>query len=282
MRQRPAIVAAALMLWNVSSVGGAMADSKVSEWSGLVTIPLTLPPPPPEPVAAGLCEHLTVEPQTAGGRIASSLGWAVTREVSLRGIDVVSFVGGFEPGTSGSCQMADGNVGLFEGDQLRWLVFDEEEGTQRIGTVEAFEKKAIRIWSGDFLPQPVADLHIDASGAVTLATLAPFEQFCDGKASVPNIYGIPIAEGRERITSAGWSPVLGILPGEPEDPRSRELKAAGIYEVESCSGTGFGYCSFGYAGQFAELSVVTVGEGGALSTPLVASYSVSCAIPEAE
>lgn len=282
MRQRTAMVAAALMLWNVSSVGGAMADSTVSEMGGLVTMSLTFLPPPPEPVEAGLCDHLTVEPQTAGGRIASSLGWAVTREVSLRGTDVVSFVGGFEPGTSGSCQMADGNVGIFEGDQLRWLVFDERQGTERIGTVEVFEKKAIRIWSGDFLPHPVADLYIDASGAVILATLAPFEQFCDGKASVPNIYGIPIAEGRERITSAGWSPVLGILPGEPEDPRSDELKAAGIYEVQSCSGTGFGFCSFGYAGQFADLSVITVGDGEASSTPLVASYSVSCAIAEAE
>lgn len=58
-----------------------------------------------------------------------------------------------------------------------------------------------------------------------------------------------------------------------------ELKAAGIYEVQSCSGTQFGYCSFGYEGQFAELSVVTVGEGEPSSTPQVARYSVSCAIP---
>jgi len=57
-----------------------------------------------------------IQPQTAGGRLATALGWAVTGEVSLDGMDVVSFVGGFAPGTSGSCQMTDGNVGLFDDD----------------------------------------------------------------------------------------------------------------------------------------------------------------------
>lgn len=279
MGQHLARVAAALLLWNAAGVSGAVAASPSSTPGGLVTTALTRLPPPPQPVEPGFCDHLMIEPQTAGGRVASALGWAVTGEVSLEGMDVVSFTGGFEPGTSGSCQMTDGNVGVFDDEQLRWLVYGKKGATSRIGVVEAFEKSAIRIWSGDYLPQPLVDMRIDTSGAVSLGNLAPAERFCDGKATVPNIYGIPIAEAREALASAGWGPVLGIAQGEPVDLRSEELKAAGIYEVQSCSGTGFGYCSFGYSGQFAELSVVTVGEGEPSATPEVARYSVSCAVP---
>ncbi len=280
MRQHLGRVAAALLLWNAASVSGAVPASASSTTGGLVTTALTRLPPPPQLVEPGACDHLTIEPQTAGGRVASALGWAVTGEVSLNGMDVVSFIGGFEPGTSGSCQMTDGNVGVFDDEQLRWLVYGKKGKSSRIGIVQAFEKSAIRIWSGDFLPQPVVDMRIGASGAVSLGNLAAVERFCDGKATVPNIYGIPISEARDALASAGWGPVLGIAPDEPVDVRSEELKAAGIHEVQSCSGTGFGYCSFGYAGQFAELSVVTVGEGEPSSTPEVARYSVSCAIPE--
>ncbi|CAD7057362.1 hypothetical protein RHAB21_01138 [Pseudorhizobium halotolerans] len=280
MRKHLGRVAAALLLWNVAIVSGAVAASPPSVTGGLVTTALTRLPPPPRPVEPGSCNHLTIQPQTAGGRVASALGWAVTGEVSMSGMDVVSFVGGFEPGTSGSCRMTDGNVGVFDDDQLRWLVYGKKSESSRIGTVHAFEKSAIRIWSGDYLPQPLADMRIGTSGGVSLGSLAPVERFCDGKATVPNIYGIPIAEAREALASAGWGPVLGIGPDEPADVRSAQLKAAGIYEVQFCSGTGLGYCSFGYAGQFAELSVVTVGEGKPSSSPQVARYSVSCAIPD--
>ena len=279
---RPVRWATASVLLTAALVGGSAANSPPQGTGGLVVVELRRLPPPPEPVEAGSCDHLLVEPQSAGGVEAKALGWAVTAEVSLGGLDVVSFVGKMEPGTSGSCRTSDGNVALFESNQLRWLVYGEKGANGRIGSIQSFEQKAIRIWSGDFLPQPVADLNVDAGGAVFLSALADEEQFCDGQATVPNIYGMPIAAARQELVSAGWGPVLGILPGEPSDSRAKSLKAAGIYEVQSCSPTGFGFCSFGYGGQFAELSVVTVGEGAASSTPEVARYSVSCAIPGGE
>ncbi len=280
--EKLARLAAGSVLLSAALVGASAADSLPQGMDGIVVVELTRLPPPPRPVEAGSCDHLWVEPGTAGGAEVKALGWAVTGEVSLGGFDVVSFVGGFEPGTSGSCRSSDGNVALFEGDQLRWLVYGEKDASGRIGSIQPFEDRAIRVWGGDFLPQPVADLHVDASGAVFLAALADEEQFCDGQATVPNIYGMPIAAAREELTSAGWGPLLGILPGETADSRAEALKAAGIYEVQSCSPTGFGFCSFRYSGQFAELSVVTVGEGAPSPTPDVARYDVSCAIPGVE
>ncbi|MFD2649374.1 hypothetical protein ACFSX5_16430 [Devosia albogilva] len=281
-RAKLARVVAASALVSAALVSGPAADSLPQGMDGLVVVELRRLPPPPEPVEAGFCDHLLVEPGTAGGVEVAALGWAVTGEVSLGGFEVVSFVGGFEPGTSGSCRSNDGNVALFESDQLRWLVYGEKGASGRIGSIQPFEDRAIRIWGGDFLPQPVADLHVDASGAISLAALADEEQFCDGEATVPNIYGMPIAAAREELASAGWGPLLGILPGEPADSRAEALKAAGIYEVQSCSPTGFGFCSFRYSGQFSELSVVTVGEGAPSATPEVARYSVSCATPGVE
>ncbi len=275
-------MAAASVLLSAAFVSGSAADSLLQGVDGLLVVELRRLPSPPEPVEAGFCDHLLVEPGTAGGVEAKALGWAVTGEGSLGGFDVVSFVGGFEPGTSGSCRSSDGNEALFEGEQLRWLVYGEEGASGRIGSIRPFEDRAVRIWGGAFLPQPVADLHVDASGAVSLAALADEEQFCEGQATVPNIYGMPIAAAREELASAGWGPLLGILPGEPADLRAEALKAAGIYEVQSCSPTGFGFCSFRYSGQFAQLSVVTVGEGAPSATPEVARYSVSCAMPGVE
>ncbi|MBF0680309.1 MAG: hypothetical protein IR164_15390 [Devosia sp.] len=272
-------VAAATMLASAVFASGSVADTLPSGMDGLVVVELTRLPPAPQPVEPALCDHLLVEPRTAGGAKAKALGWAVTGEVSLKGFDVVSFVGGVEPGTSGSCQTSDGNVALFDGEQLHWLVYGEKGAGARIGSVQSFENAAIRIWDGEFLPQPIADLHVDKGGAISLVALADVEQFCDGQAAVPNIYGMPIASAREELASAGWGPILGIHPGEPADTRAEALKASGIYEVQSCSPTGFGSCSFRYSGQFAELSVVTVGEGAGLSTPAVARYDVACAIP---
>lgn len=272
------VPALALLLGTASSTP-ALAQGAISGRDDLVLVELRKLPPPPAPADRQFCDHLTIEPSTPGGQLAEKLGWAVTGEVSVGGIDAISFVASFDLGTSGSCQLNDGNVGLFDGDSLRWLVYGAPDATQSIGIVLPFEDHAIRIWSGDFLSQPVADLHLDGSEP-SLADLAATENFCDGKASVPNIYGKPIGEVRKALTKAGWSPVLGILEEDYTDSRSEALKADGLIEVQGCSGTGFGYCSFGYAGQFASLDVVTVGEGDMGTTPDVARYSVTCSVAE--
>jgi hypothetical protein len=261
------------------SAAGALAQTSVSGPEGLVLVEMKRLPPVPEPVDVQYCDHRTIEPKTAGGQLAAKLGWAVTGEVSLDGLDAVSFVAGFEPGTSGSCRLIDGNVGLFDGAELRWLVYGEAEASDNIGSIFPFEAGSLRIWNGDFLSQPVADLHLDANDTPSMSALADVETFCDARASVPNIYGRPIGDARKALQKAGWAPVLGTFEDDIVDSHSEMLKANGLIEVQGCSGTGFGYCSFGYAGQFADLTVVTVGEGDAGATPDIVRYDVSCAIP---
>ena len=61
----------------------------------------------------------------------------------------------------------------------------------------------------------------------------------------------------------------------PDHPQSREaeLMKRGVVEVDGCSGTGFGYCSYGYESPAATLSLATVGDA---DDPAVSSYDVRC------
>ena len=75
---------------------------------------------------------------------------------------------------------------------------------------------------------------------------------------------------------AGWQPV----PGDPAQQAlgwAKDIAAAGVPEVEDCSGTGFAFCAFTYARPAGTLSVVTAGEGGEDgSLPAVSRYWVDC------
>ena len=102
--------------------------------------------------------------------------------------------------------------------------------------------------------------------------MAPQETLCGGKAVVPNIYGKPINEARRLLWARGWAPVP-TRPAPEAASREGELAKRGVTEVEGCSGTGFGYCSYNYRGGGGLLSVATVGEG---DFPTVSGYSVTC------
>lgn len=270
------LILLAIALPGASGIGQVALASPVP---GLVLTQLSRLPSPPSSADAGYCQHLLITPATDAGVLVRDLGWVVTAELKLGPYDAVSFAGGFEAGTSGSCRLIDGNVGIFEGDRLRHLVYAKPGAEIGIGRIEPFETTGIRIWNGDFLPQPIADLHHDQNGTVSLEMPAALERFCEGEAEVPNIYGMPIAQARSILAGHGWLPFRSILPGQDADPRSQALLQEGMTEVETCFGTGFGYCSFLYEGQFARLSVTSVGDGEAAITPPVAGYAVACALP---
>src|SRR5690606_32240730 len=117
--------------------------------------------------------------------------------------------------------------------------------------------------------QPLADIRQDADGAILVGPLAAEEAFCDGSATVPNIYGLPIAEARDSISRFGWKPVESASSEWP-DQRSAALAALGLSEVTGCSGTGFGYCGFDYRAGKASLSITSVGDAEPPATPAVA------------
>lgn len=234
-----------------------------------------LPQAPEDAGDAEWCSHLVIDATTPGGLSVEDRGWAVTSEVELSEVTLVSFVAGFEAGTSGSCALRDGNVGIFSGTDLVGVAYAPTGSPLSIGHLHPFGADGARIWSGDFLSMPVADIALYGGFAVAVRPLAAEETFCGDAASVPNIYGDPIAEARETLAASGWNP-REIAESEDLDSRSREYRALGLVELEGCSGTGFGFCSFAYEGPAGTLSVTTVGEGEEGGTPTVSSYGVTC------
>ena len=219
------------------------------------------------------CVRLTTKAASRAAAQVAAAGWAVTGEARLGRLQAVAFVGGARGGTSGSCLLTQGNLALFDGTRLLDIAYAEPGARATIGGIEQLASDAIRLWDGDELSQPIADIR---QGTSTLAVLplAPEQRFCAGRAVVPNIYGLPIDIARRLLDIKQWAP----LPGEPvaggiAEGREGELAKRGVVEVESYSGTGFGYCAFRYRNAAARLNVTTIGDA---DLPAVSGYDVRC------
>lgn len=267
----------ALLVLAASLATRAQAEPSFgSELPGLDLVALgTLPPAPPAAPETEFCRHLFVEATTTpGGQDAAAKGWQVTAELPFGDLSAVSFVGQATPATSGTCALLDGNVGLYSGGQLVGLLYATRPEALMIGRIRPFGD-GLRILSGDLLPGTTADL-VRQGDRITATAPASEEPVCNGSATVPGIEGLPIDKARTRLMRAGWTPV----PGDPAQQSlgwAKDIAAAGVPEVEDCSGTGMAFCAFRYSGPAGELAVTTAGEGGEDgSLPAVASYGVNC------
>jgi hypothetical protein len=231
---------------------------------------------PKAPAGAGLsdfCKRYAANPISEASRTVRGQGWTVTGEAKLGTLLAVSFASKFEPATSGTCFIRDGNVALFDGGRLLAIAYAPKGSKSSIGRIEPLEGGNARIWDGDPPGQPVADLRLE-DGRMRIEPVAPSETLCGGKAVVPNIYGMPIDRARKALGENGWRPVPGDPnAGDPRFGRERDLRKRGIVEVDGCSGTGFGYCSFTYKGASGGLSVTTMGDG---DLPVVSGYDATC------
>ncbi|WP_198088259.1 Stk1 family PASTA domain-containing Ser/Thr kinase [Variovorax sp. E3] len=216
------------------------------------------------------CPWRVIQPKSAAARLVAAQGWAVMADVPLGAYRAVSFAGQMEAGTSGTCNITQGNVAVFDGDKLLALAYGKSADDAAIGNLTALEGGAVRVWDGDIVGSPVGDLRVEVDGTVRLGKLADEESVCKGQAKVPNVYGMPIDKARKALADKGWKPVRIKPDGES---RQAGLIKRGIVEVESCSGTGLAYCSFSYAGAAGALSIVTAGEKG---LPNVVGYDVKC------
>lgn len=224
------------------------------------------------------CQHQLEPPATPAGREVALAGWGVTGEVAVGPYQAVSFVGAFQRGTSGTCLLGEGNIGIFRGTELLAIAYAPPNAARTIGRAIALEQDGLRIWDGDYLNQPLADMRIGADGSVTVQPLAAQEAVCNGAASIPNIYGRRINEARALLQRSGWAPAIsrGRAEREQLDGRVAGLVRRGVPEVEDCSGTGMGFCGYTYRGAAGTLSVTTVGEG---DFPTVAGYRARCGAP---
>lgn len=232
----------------------------------------TLPQPAKSSRPRLMCETFVVEPESTAGKRVAKAGWSVTGEGRIGRYQAVSFASSFEPGTSGTCGIGDGNVGIFEGDRLVALAYTPKASDRPIGWIVPFESDSLRIWDGDIGSQPLADVRLE-DGRLSIVPLADEERFCGGRSVVPNIYGMPIGKARRALWAKDWEQVPNGDAADRSDPREAALAGRGVTEVASCSGTGFAYCSYDYNRTESALTVTTIGDD---EDPVVAGYNVRC------
>lgn len=233
----------------------------------------TLPRAPGTVEGLDECSHLTVKPSSEAGRVVAGRGWAVTGEAKLgTSLRAVSFAGGFEPGTSGTCLVNDGNVGIFDGSKLVALLYAEKGSKQSLGSVQALEGGGVRVIDGDYLATPLGDIRSIDDYKFEFNPVAANDSVCGGRAKVPNINNMPIDKARAALKANGWEPVPSSEQ-DRTDSRVADLVKLGVVEAESCSGTGLGYCSYNYRGEAGTLSVTTAGDN---DYPSVSDYDVKC------
>lgn len=282
MRRFVHIYAATIaVLWLISPLRGQAREvelSVASQVNGLEIVRLdNLPYAPDDKGDRASCSNLIIHAASPAGKDVESQGWAVTGETPLGTFEAVSFVGTFEAGTSGTCVLSNGNVGIFYGKKLVAIIYTNRESSMSIGKVIPFGPESVRIMDGDFLEATIADLRRVGSIGLIITPPAPEETTCNGSATIPYIERLPINIAREMLFERGWKPRDLTSSGPRAAGQAQDIASRGIVEVEDCSGTGLAFCSYLYQGAAAELSVTTAGEIGENgSLPWVSGYEARC------
>lgn len=241
----------------------------VSENPKLIIAPVKNIPAGPYPdVYESICEGFLVTPKTIVGMDLQRMGWGIISSISLGPYQFISFAGEFSPGTSGMCKRTQGNIAVFENQNLTTIIYTKPEDNHLIGNLEVIEVGALRIWSGGFVEWPVVDINLTNNG-YKIKELSKLQSFCEGKTIVPMIYENTIPQARERLLKFGWQPSLS---GDDLWGRAQEIKDNGLPEIQSCSPTGLAKCRFAYENDYATLEVTTIGEYDAA----IINYSVAC------
>jgi len=273
----PQSVTSSLMLsfsFALSAVGAAGADtesfaSQVEGIEAAALIDLPAGRADPNDPANEFCVMSPADFTTAAAQVVADKNWLVTAEVKWEGLTFISFVERSETGTSGSCLLSDGNVGVFLGRELLGVIYANEAANRSIGFIKKLEDDRLRIWDGNYLAMPLADLQIVDRDLVIVRSVADNDSFCNGQVSVPNIFGLKIQDARRVLFAEGW--VVNPLPSDQSHDWYSDL-AASLPELDVCSGTGFGFCAFGYIKNGSgSLGVTTAG-----GEYRVAGFSATC------
>lgn len=274
MLQVHSLRAALSLVCILAFVGIADADSGTiaSQVEGLSAVALTELPDGKARSDDPASERCTMSEKdlfTPAGQLVAARNWMVTAEIEHAGYTFVSFVGHAENGPSISCYLSDGNVAVFQGTKLLGVVYANNMATRDIGLVHALEGDRLRIFDGGYPYMPLADLQVIDDDLIIVGNVADRDSFCGGRVSVPNIRNLEIHDARRVLFSEGWTVDPTLSEG---DDRGSGLFPHPLPETDSCMGTGYGFCYFGYVKHGSErLGVGTVGEGYR-----VTDFSASC------
>ncbi|MBC7990569.1 MAG: hypothetical protein H7Y19_13430, partial [Luteimonas sp.] len=224
------------------------------------------------------CRNGAIDPsKTAAGKQAAALGWLVTSEQQAAGYTAIGVFSRGSQGTSGTCFIADGNIVIYRDARPVAIVYGDvpvdDEGGSIGGVVATLTAGRLRISDWTPVGSESADITL-APDRIDVVAIAEKETAC-GDITVPNIRGKSIPQARTLLAPFGWRPAVFGDAASKDNPydAARDYRNEGLTEFETCSGTGYGFCSVRYDHRSgAVLGVTTVGDG----TPTVSGVSVTC------
>ena len=233
----------------------------------------SIPNGPYPDISDGPCAYFTVPIDDQKFSISRSIqnkGWGILSEVRLAKYHFIAFAGSFDGGTSGICRISQSNIAIFEQDNLLGIIYLDGSDASLIGSIRLMDAGFIRVFSGDTIQMPVADIHLSLSG-FELKTISALTAYCNGTSIVPSVFGKDIIEARNVLINYGFEPIEAI---EPSLPAWRmHLIDAGIREVDACSGTGYSFCRFSYKNENSSVNLITAGDD---AFPSVVRIGVNC------
>ena len=233
----------------------------------------SIPKGPYPDVSKGPCAWFSVPTDDQKFSISQSIqnkGWGILSEVRLAKYHFIAFAGSFDGGTSGTCNISQSNIAIFEQDNLLGIIYLDASDASLIGSLRLMDAGFIRVFSGDTIQMPVADIHLSLSG-FELKTISALTAYCNGTSIVPSVFGKDIIEARNVLINYGFEPIEAI---EPSLPAWRmHLIDDGIREVDACSGSGYSFCKFRYKNENSSVDLITAGDD---AFPSVVRIGVNC------
>jgi len=233
----------------------------------------SIPNGPYPDISDGPCAYFTVPIDDQKFSISRSIqnkGWGILSEVSLAKYHFIAFAGSFSGGTSSTCSISQSNIAIFEQDNLLGIIYLDASDASLIGSIRLMDAGFIRVFSGDAIQMPVADIHLSLNG-FELKTISALTAYCNGTSIVPSVFGKDIIEARNVLINYGFEPIEAIEPSLPV--WRMNLIDAGIREVDACSGSGYSFCRFSYNNENSSVNLITAGDD---AFPSVVRIGVNC------
>ena len=233
----------------------------------------SIPNGPYPDISDGPCAYFTVPIDDQKFSISQSIqnkGWGILSEVKLAKYHFIAFAGSFSRGTSSTCSISQSNIAIFDQDNLLGIIYFDASDASLIGSIRLMDAGFIRVFSGDTIQMPVADIHLSLNG-FELKTISALTAYCNGTSIVPSVFGKDIIEARNELINYGFEPIEAIEPSLPV--WRMNLIDDGIREVDACSGSGYSFCKFRYKNENSSLNLITAGDD---AFPSVVRIGVNC------
>ena len=266
------------LLLSVGAITASNADITQFEISGDLNnfrfnVIKSIPNGPYPDVSKVPCAWFSVPTDDQKFSISRSIqnkGWGILSEVRLAKYHFIAFAGSFDGGTSGICRISQSNIAIFEQDNLLGIIYLDGSDASLIGSIRLMDAGFIRVFSGDTIQMPVADIHLSLN-AFELKTISDLTAHCNGTSIVPSVFGKDIIEARNVLINHGFEPIEAIEPSLPV--WRMHLINDGIREVDACSGIGYSFCKFRYKNENSSVNLITAGDD---AFPSVVRIGVNC------